>query len=133
MLHGAPPPPETLSQSQWAILAGARRQPGFGALREAGRGPDIHRSIPPRKQRRFLGQPPFLPAGAPLPPSPARSYARYPWRALTQQSPEIAVGERVYGYLPMATHLDVVPGRIGAGGCTARSDERRVGKEGVST
>lgn len=28
---------------------------------------------------------------------------------------EIAVGERVYGYLPMATHLDVTPGRISAG------------------
>jgi Protein of unknown function (DUF2855) len=28
---------------------------------------------------------------------------------------EIGVGERVYGYLPMATHLDVVPSRISAG------------------
>src|SRR3546814_2588161 len=43
MLHGAAAPPETLSQSQWAILAGARRQPGFGALREAVRGTDNHR------------------------------------------------------------------------------------------
>ncbi len=30
--------------------------------------------------------------------------------------PEIAVGERVYGYLPMASHLDVVPGRVTASG-----------------
>ena len=26
--------------------------------------------------------------------------------------PEIAVGERVYGYLPMGSHLDVLPGKI---------------------
>lgn len=26
--------------------------------------------------------------------------------------PDIAVGERVYGYLPMATNLDVLPGRL---------------------
>jgi len=31
-------------------------------------------------------------------------------------NPAIAVGERVYGYLPMATHLDVVPGKISDGG-----------------
>lgn len=30
--------------------------------------------------------------------------------------PDIAVGERVYGYLPMATHLDVVPGNVTPGG-----------------
>lgn len=30
--------------------------------------------------------------------------------------PAIAVGERVYGYLPMATHLDVLPDGVGAGG-----------------
>ena len=27
---------------------------------------------------------------------------------------EVGVGERVYGYLPMGTHLDVIPGDIGA-------------------
>ena len=32
------------------------------------------------------------------------------------RDPGIAVGERVYGYLPMATHLDVLPGNIAAGG-----------------
>lgn len=31
-------------------------------------------------------------------------------------APEIAVGERVYGYLPTATHLDVTPGNVSAGG-----------------
>ena len=32
--------------------------------------------------------------------------------------PDILVGERVYGYLPMGTHLDVVPGKVSAGGFT---------------
>jgi Protein of unknown function (DUF2855) len=30
--------------------------------------------------------------------------------------PEISVGERVYGYLPMASHLDVLPGNVTPGG-----------------
>ena len=30
--------------------------------------------------------------------------------------PELAVGERVYGYLPMGSHLDVLPDKITAGG-----------------
>ncbi|QGN56075.1 DUF2855 family protein [Novosphingobium sp. Gsoil 351] len=30
--------------------------------------------------------------------------------------PGITVGERVYGYLPMATHLDVLPVKVGSGG-----------------
>ncbi|MEP2736207.1 MAG: DUF2855 family protein [Erythrobacter sp.] len=29
---------------------------------------------------------------------------------------DIAVGERVYGYIPMATHLDVIPGKVSPGG-----------------
>ena len=29
---------------------------------------------------------------------------------------DIKVGERVYGYLPMGSHLDVIPGQISAGG-----------------
>lgn len=33
-------------------------------------------------------------------------------RVVESRHPEIAVGERVYGYLPMASHLDVLPGRI---------------------
>ncbi len=32
------------------------------------------------------------------------------------EHPDIAVGERVYGYLPMATHLDVLPAKISAAG-----------------
>ena len=39
--------------------------------------------------------------------------------------PELAVGERVYGYLPAATHLDVVPGKISAGGFTDMADHRQ--------
>jgi hypothetical protein len=37
----------------------------------------------------------------------------------------IAVGERVYGYLPMATHLDVIPGDIGAGQFRDMTDYRQ--------
>lgn len=34
---------------------------------------------------------------------------------IESNSDELAVGERVYGYLPMASHLDVIPGKITAG------------------
>ena len=37
-------------------------------------------------------------------------------RVITSRVPEIAVGERVYGYLPMASHLIVRPGNIAADG-----------------
>lgn len=37
-------------------------------------------------------------------------------RVIESRHPDIAVGERVYGYLPMASHLDVIPGRITASG-----------------
>lgn len=37
-------------------------------------------------------------------------------RVIESRQPEIAVGERVYGYLPMASHLDVIPGRVTPGG-----------------
>ena len=37
-------------------------------------------------------------------------------RVIESRHPDIAVGERVYGYLPMASHLDVLPGRVNAGG-----------------
>jgi hypothetical protein len=37
-------------------------------------------------------------------------------RVIESNHPDIAVGERVYGYLPMASHLDVLPGRITPGG-----------------
>lgn len=41
------------------------------------------------------------------------------------RSPDIAVGERVYGYLPMGTHLDVVPGKISTGGFTDIAPHRQ--------
>lgn len=37
-------------------------------------------------------------------------------RVIASRHPEIAVGERVYGYLPMASHLIVQPGKITADG-----------------
>lgn len=37
-------------------------------------------------------------------------------RVIESRHPEIAAGERVYGYLPMASHLDVLPGRVSASG-----------------
>lgn len=39
--------------------------------------------------------------------------------------PDIAVGERVYGYLPMGSHLDVLPGKISAGGFTDMAAHRQ--------
>ena len=39
--------------------------------------------------------------------------------------PEIAVGERLYGYLPMATHLDVIPGTVTPGQFSDTSDHRQ--------
>ena len=37
-------------------------------------------------------------------------------RVIESRHPDIAVGERVYGYLPMASHLDVLPGKVSVGG-----------------
>jgi Protein of unknown function (DUF2855) len=39
--------------------------------------------------------------------------------------PEIAVGERVYGYLPTATQLDVIPGKISDSGFTDMAQHRQ--------
>lgn len=39
--------------------------------------------------------------------------------------PEIAVGERVYGYLPMASHLDVLPGKIAPGSFADMAEHRQ--------
>jgi hypothetical protein len=39
--------------------------------------------------------------------------------------PEITVGERVYGYLPMGTHLDVMPGKVSPGGFTDMTEYRQ--------
>ncbi len=38
---------------------------------------------------------------------------------------ELSVGERVYGYLPMGEYLDVLPGRISAGGFTDMAAHRQ--------
>jgi NADPH:quinone reductase-like Zn-dependent oxidoreductase len=46
-------------------------------------------------------------------------------RVIASHHPEIAVGERVYGYLPMASHLDVIPGRVSAGGFSDMADHRQ--------
>jgi hypothetical protein len=46
-------------------------------------------------------------------------------RVIESRHPDIAVGERVYGYLPMASHLDVVPGRVSAGGFSDTSEHRQ--------
>ncbi|NCP13575.1 MAG: DUF2855 family protein [Sphingomonadales bacterium] len=37
-------------------------------------------------------------------------------RVIESRHSGVAAGERVYGYLPMASHLDVVPGRVTPGG-----------------
>ncbi|MEM7700339.1 MAG: DUF2855 family protein [Pseudomonadota bacterium] len=45
--------------------------------------------------------------------------------AIESNSDDIAVGERVYGYLPMGTHLDVVPGKVHEGGFTDMTEYRQ--------
>ncbi len=39
--------------------------------------------------------------------------------------PELAVGERVYGYLPMAEHLDVLPANVSPGGFSDAAAHRQ--------
>lgn len=46
-------------------------------------------------------------------------------RVEASNQPEIAIGERVYGYLPMATHLDVLPGKVSVGGFIDRAEHRQ--------
>lgn len=46
-------------------------------------------------------------------------------RVIESNHPEIAVGERVYGYLPMASHLDVRPGKVTPGGFLDTTDYRQ--------
>lgn len=46
-------------------------------------------------------------------------------RVIESKCPDIAVGERLYGYLPMATQLDVVPGNISASGFIDMTDYRQ--------
>lgn len=46
-------------------------------------------------------------------------------RVIESNSGDIAVGERVYGYLPMATHLDVVPGKVSPSGFVDLAEHRQ--------
>lgn len=46
-------------------------------------------------------------------------------RVIESRHPDIAVGERVYGYLPMASHLDVLPGRVSAGAFSDMAEHRQ--------
>ncbi|MEL7446712.1 MAG: DUF2855 family protein [Pseudomonadota bacterium] len=46
-------------------------------------------------------------------------------KVIESKSDEIAVGERVYGYLPMGTHLDVVPGKVSAMSFTDMTEYRQ--------
>ena len=46
-------------------------------------------------------------------------------RVIESNHPEIAVGERVYGYLPMGTLLDVKPGNVSASGFSDTTDYRQ--------
>ena len=46
-------------------------------------------------------------------------------RVVESNHPEFAVGERVYGYLPMATHLDVLPGKVSASGFVDMAEHRQ--------
>ncbi len=39
--------------------------------------------------------------------------------------PDVAVGERLYGYLPMASHLDILPGSVSPGSLTDMTDHRQ--------
>ncbi|MDC8753513.1 DUF2855 family protein [Erythrobacter sp. sf7] len=46
-------------------------------------------------------------------------------RVIESNHPDIAVGERVYGYLPMASHLDVRPGKVSPSGFLDTTEYRQ--------
>ncbi len=46
-------------------------------------------------------------------------------RVIESRHPDIVEGERVYGYLPMASHLDVIPGRVSPSGFTDMAEHRQ--------
>ena len=46
-------------------------------------------------------------------------------RVVEDNGSGLEVGERVYGYLPMATHLDVVPGKVSASGFVDSAEHRQ--------
>ncbi|MEE4339855.1 DUF2855 family protein [Erythrobacter sp.] len=63
----------------------------------------------------------FFPAPDPYGIVPMWGHAR----VVESNHPDIAVGERVYGYLPMGSSLDVVPGKVSASGFTDMSEHRQ--------
>lgn len=63
----------------------------------------------------------FFPAPDPYGIVPMWGHAR----VVESKCPDIAVGERVYGYLPMGTSLDMVPGKVSEGGFTDMSEHRQ--------
>ncbi|KPF65356.1 DUF2855 family protein [Porphyrobacter sp. AAP60] len=46
-------------------------------------------------------------------------------RVIESRHTDFAMGERVYGYLPMASHLDVRPGKVSPGGFIDTTDYRQ--------
>ena len=46
-------------------------------------------------------------------------------KVVESKNEDIAVGERIYGYLPMGTHLDAVPGKISASGFVDMAEHRQ--------
>lgn len=46
-------------------------------------------------------------------------------RVAESNHPDFSVGERVYGYLPMASHLDVEPGKVSKGGFVDMAEHRQ--------
>lgn len=63
----------------------------------------------------------FFPAPAGLGIVPMWGHAQ----VIESRHPDIAAGERVYGYLPMASHLDVRPGKVSPGGFIDTTDYRQ--------
>lgn len=46
-------------------------------------------------------------------------------RVTESRHPDLSVGERIYGYLPMASSLDVMPGHVNARGFVDQSEHRQ--------
>lgn len=46
-------------------------------------------------------------------------------RVIESNHPDFSEGERVYGYLPMASHLDVMPGKVSASGFVDMAEHRQ--------
>ncbi len=46
-------------------------------------------------------------------------------KVVESNHPEFSEGERVYGYIPMASHLDVLPGKVSVGGFVDTAEHRQ--------